>query len=302
VKILLFGGSGQLGWELERSLAPLGEIVAPCRTDAELCGDFLDLEGLRATVQRVRPAIIVNAAAYTAVDRAEEERDAASVVNAAAPGALAVAARLQGAWLLHFSTDYVFDGSGAAPWTETDLPRPLNHYGRSKLEGERLVAAHCERHLILRTSWLYSARGSNFARAILRQAGRNDSLQVVDDQIGAPTGAELLADISAHVLRAAVANPALAGLYHAAAMGETTRHGYARFLVESAIAAGAGLKASPERVHPISTVGVLSAARRPLNSRLETARLREVFGLHLPHWKKGVARMVLQTVVPEVQR
>jgi dTDP-4-dehydrorhamnose reductase len=236
------------------------------------------------------------------VDRAEEEVATATAVNAAAPGALATAAQLQGAWLLHFSSDYVFDGSGAAPWTETDLPRPLNQYGRSKLEGERLVAAHCERHLILRTSWLYSARGSNFANAILREAGRTDSLQVVDDQVGAPTGAELLADISAHVLRAAAANPALAGLYHAAALGETTRHGYARFLVESAAAAGAALKSRPEHVHPTSTAGVLSAARRPLNSRLDTARLREVFGLHLPHWTEGVARMVLQTVVPEVQR
>jgi dTDP-4-dehydrorhamnose reductase len=264
-----------------------------------LCGDLLDLEGLGHTVRKVHPTIIVNAAAYTAVDRAEEEAKAAMAINGTAPGALATAAQAHGAWLVHFSTDYVFDGTGSVPWTEDALPRPLNQYGLSKFEGERLVAAHCERHLILRTSWLYATRGSNFATAILRQARRTESLQVVDDQIGAPTSAELLADLSAHVVRAAVAKPALAGLYHVAPLGHTTRHGYARALIDRAAAAGAGLKASSERVEAVSTAEVPSAARRPLNSRLDTGKLREAFGLYLPHWTQGVERWVAQMVVAE---
>ena len=296
MKILLFGKSGQLGWELERSLAPLGEVVAPRRQDPELCGDLVDLEGVAQTVRKVRPEVVVVAAAYTAVDRAEDEAAIAGTINAEAPSVLAAQAQALGAWLLHFSSDYVFDGSGTLPWREADAARPLSEYGRSKLEGERRVASQCERHLILRTSWLYSARGANFATAILRQARERDHMQVVDDQVGAPTSAELLADVSAHVLRDAMAKPGLAGLYHVAAGGETTRHGYARYLLERAAQAGVPLNTAPGRIEPVPTSKLPGAAERPLNSRLDTTKLRSAFGLRLPHWTQGVDRMVAQAI------
>ena len=201
MKILLFGKNGQVGWELQRSLAPLGQVVALDRHSREHCGDLSDLAGLTQTVQALRPDVIVNAAAHTAVDKAESEPELARTLNALAPGALAQAAQSVGAWLLHYSSDYVFDGSGEQPWSETDATGPLSVYGRSKLEGEQLIQAHCAKHLIFRTSWVYAARGGNFAKTMLRLAKERDSLSVIDDQFGAPTGAELLADVSAHALR-----------------------------------------------------------------------------------------------------
>lgn len=298
MKILLFGAGGQLGWELQRSLAPLGELVAlGTQGAAGLCGDFNDPEGLRRTVAQVRPDAIVNAAAYTAVDRAEAEPDVAHRINAVAPGVLAEAARGAGAALVHYSTDYVFDGSGAAPWREDDPAAPLNVYGRSKLEGERQVRAVLPRHLVLRTSWLYAARGANFARTMLRLAAERERLEVVDDQVGAPTGADLLADVTAHALRAMLDQPARAGLYHVAAAGETSWHGYARFVLAHARRAGAALRAGPDQVHPVSSAAHAAAARRPRNSRLDTTRLRATFGLALPPWEQGVARMLHETLV-----
>jgi len=181
LKILLFGANGQVGWELQRSLSPLGDLVVLDRHHTELCGDLADLKGIAETVRLVAPDVIVNAAAYTAVDRAESDSEAAHLVNAAAPGVLAEAATAAGAWLVHYSTDYVFDGSGSKPWVETDPTGPLNVYGRTKLEGEQLIARHCEKHLIFRTSWVYAARGGNFAKTMLRLAKERDTLSVIND-------------------------------------------------------------------------------------------------------------------------
>ena len=291
MKILLFGCGGQVGWELQRSLLPLGELVALDYDSTNLCGSFTDLAGLARTVRAVRPDVIVNAAAHTAVDRAEAEPELAHTLNAAAPAVLAREAQTLGAWLVHYSTDYVFDGSGNAPWTEVDTPAPLSVYGRTKLAGEAAVAAH-ERHLIFRTSWVYAARGGNFARTMLRLAKDRDSLNVIADQVGAPTSAELLADVTAHALRAALERPALAGLYHTVAAGETSWHGYALHVLARAAARGQGLKAGPQSVMAIATDQYPTAARRPLNSRLDTAKLRGAFSLALPDWRLQVDRML----------
>lgn len=296
VRILLFGRDGQLGWELQRSLAPLGEVLAlGSGGEQGLCGDLRDADGLVRTLQAVQPEAIVNAAAYTAVDRAESEPELAHVVNAEAPGVLAREARRLGAALVHYSTDYVFDGSGSRPWREDDAPAPLNVYGRSKLAGERRITEVLPRHLILRTSWVYAARGANFARTMLRLAREREQLQVVDDQVGAPTGAELLADVTAHALRDLLADAGKAGTYHVAAAGETSWHGYARFVLGQARSAGQVLKAGPDQVLPVATDAWPTPARRPHNSRLDTTRLRATFGLALPAWQQGVVRMLQES-------
>lgn len=296
MKILLFGKNGQVGWELQRSLAPLGELVALDRHSKDFCGDLADLDGIRDTVQKVRPQVIVNAAAYTAVDKAESDAGTAHTVNAEAPGVLAQAADAAGAWLVHYSTDYVFDGSGSKPWEETDPTGPLSVYGRTKLEGEQRIAARCARHLILRTSWVYAARGGNFAKTMLRLAAERDRLTVISDQFGAPTGADLLADVTAHMLRSALSGPAagFAGIYHVAAAGETSWHGYARFVLDCAAESGRALKASPGTVDPVATSAFPTPAVRPHNSRLNTAKLCGAFGLQLPAWQQGVARMLAE--------
>jgi dTDP-4-dehydrorhamnose reductase len=301
MKILLLGRNGQLGWELQRSLCLLGEVVALGRDAAAnpdgLCGDLGDLPALARTVRRVAPQVIVNAAACTAVDRAQSDPDAAGTINAAAPALLAREAEALGAWLVHYSTDYVFDGSGTVPWRETDAPAPLNVYGQTKLAGERQVAAACTRHLLLRTSWVFAARGGNFAKTMLRLAAQRETFSVVDDQIGAPTSAELLADASAHMLRAAVAQPGLAGLYHCTAAGETSWHAYARFVVDQARARGWPLQATAEGIVPIPSCDYPTPAPRPLNSRLDCDKLRSTFGLRLPPWQAHVLRM-LDTIRP----
>lgn len=296
MKILLLGKSGQVGWELQRSLAPLGEVIALDRRGTELCGDLADLDGISATVRLVRPDVVVNAAAYTAVDKAESDVTTAHLVNAEAPGAIAEAAKAVGAWLVHYSTDYVFDGSGSKPWEENDRPGPLNVYGRTKLEGEQRIAARCAKHLILRTSWVYSARGGNFAKTMLRLAAERDRLSVINDQYGAPTGADLLADVTAHMVRSALSGTAgdFAGIYHAAAAGETSWHGYARFVVDHASKSGLDLKASPATVDPVPTTAFPTPATRPHNSRLNTAKLQASFGLQFPAWQQGVARMLTE--------
>jgi dTDP-4-dehydrorhamnose reductase len=296
MKILLFGKNGQVGWELQRSLAPLGEVVALDRHSKDFCGDLADLDGIRETVRQVRPDAIVNAAAYTAVDKAESDAAAAHTINADAPGVLAEAADAAGAWLLHYSTDYVFDGGGSKPWEEADPTGPLSVYGRTKLEGEQRIAAQCARHLILRTSWVYAARGGNFAKTMLRLAAERDRLTVINDQYGAPTGADLLADVTAHMLRGALTAPAarVAGVYHVAAAGETTWHGYAQFVLDCAARSGALLKAAPGTVDPVATSAFPTPAQRPHNSRLNTAKLRGAFGLQPPAWQQGVARMLAE--------
>jgi len=292
MKILLLGKNGQVGWELQRSLASLGELVAPGRDDADLCGDLSNLDGLARTVQTVRPDVIVNAAAHTAVDRAESEPELAHTLNALAPGVLAREAAKIGAWLVHYSTDYVFDGSGNHPWTEADIPAPLSVYGRSKLEGERLIQAACPHHLIFRTSWVYAARGGNFANTMLRLAQERERLTVINDQFGAPTGAELIADVTAHALRQCLRLPTDAGLYHLAAAGETTWHGYANQVLALARQTGGAIKIKATEVAPVPTSAFPTAARRPLNSRLDCQKLQGTFGLALPKWERGLGRMM----------
>ena len=298
MKIILLGPDGQVGWELRRALAPIGEVIALARGDGRpgTCGDLAQPDALAATVKALRPDIVVNAAAYTAVDKAESDADTARTVNALAPGALARTMAELGGWLLHYSTDYVFDGSGDQPRTEDAATGPLSVYGRSKLEGEELIRASGCRHLILRTSWVHAARGGNFARTMLRLAGERDRLTVIDDQVGAPTGADLLADIAAHALRRAMSDPTLSGTYHAVASGEVTWCGYARHVLAWARQRGVPLKAGPDAVHATLTRDYPTPATRPLNSRLDTSRLQRRFDLHLPAWQDGVDRMLAEAL------
>lgn len=295
MKILLFGKGGQVGWELQRALAPLGELIAlDFDTAGDLSGDFSQPEAVAATVRRVAPDLIVNAAAHTAVDKAESEADLARLINASTPGRIAQEAKALGAHLIHYSTDYVFDGSGDAPRDETAATGPLSVYGRTKLEGEQLIAASGATHLILRTSWVYAARGGNFAKTMLKLAKERERLTVIADQFGAPTGAELLADVSAHAARMLRARPELSGLYHCVAAGETSWYGYAAHVIARARAAGHAIKVAPDAILPIPTTDYPTPATRPLNSRLDTRRLREVFGLVLPPWQQGVDRMLAE--------
>jgi dTDP-4-dehydrorhamnose reductase len=294
MKILLMGKNGQVGWELQRSLAVLGEVVALGSGRGDLCGDLSNLEGIAATVRLVAPDVIVNAAAHTFVDRAESEPELARLINAQAPGVLALEAARSGALLVHYSTDYVFDGSGECAWVETDGTGPLGVYGQSKLEGEQAILASGCRHLIFRTSWVYAARGANFAKTMLRLAQERERLSVIDDQIGAPTGADLLADVTAHAVRSAMLNPELLGLYHLAASGQTSWHGYASFVIEQAREAGLDIKVAPDGIERVASSAFATAAVRPKNSRLNTAKLRNAFELHLPDWQSGVARMLAE--------
>ena len=294
MKILLLGKNGQVGWELQRSLAPLGEVVALGSDSQQYCGDFTDLQGIAETVRAIAPDIIVNAAAHTAVDKAESEAELARTINALAPGVLAQEAKRLDAWLVHYSTDYVFDGSGDQPWLETDATGPLGVYGASKLEGEQLIQQAGCKHLIFRTSWVYGARGGNFAKTMLHLAQERESLKVIDDQMGAPTGAELLADVTAHAIRTAQRNLEVSGLYHLVAAGETSWHGYASFVLDFARQAGMTLKVSPDAVYPVLTSAFPTPAKRPHNSRLNTEKLQDTFDLSLPHWQSGVERMLTE--------
>ena len=296
LKILLFGKNGQVGWELQRSLAPLGEVIALDRNSTSLCGDLTNLSGLRATAQAVRPDVIVNAAAYTAVDKAESEPELARTVNALAPGVLAHEAARIGALLVHYSTDYVFDGSGTRPWTEADAPAPLSVYGQTKLEGEQLIQIACPQHLIFRTSWVYAARGGNFAKTMLRLAQERERLTVINDQFGAPTGADLLADVSAHAIRQLLYSQQGGGLYHLAAGGETSWHGYAKHVVAQTKRMHPAIKIVAESVDAIPASAYATPARRPLNSRLDTQKVQTTFGLSLPPWQRGVDRMLAETL------
>jgi dTDP-4-dehydrorhamnose reductase len=300
MKILLLGKNGQVGWELQRSLAPLGEVVAlgsnSSTGNGDLCGDLTNLEGIAATVRLVAPDVIVNAAAHTFVDRAESEPELARLINAQAPGVLALEAARCGALLVHYSTDYVFDGSGDQAWIETDATGPLGVYGQSKLEGEQAIMASGCRHLIFRTSWVYAARGANFAKTMLRLAQEREHLNVIDDQIGAPTGADLLADVTAHALRSAMLRPKLLGLYHLAASGQTSWYGYASFVIEQACEAGMDIKVGPDGIERVASSTFVTAAVRPKNSRLNTDKLRHAFDLHLPDWQSGVARMLAEVM------
>ena len=296
MKILLFGKGGQVGWELQRSLAPLGELVALDADSQELCGDFNHLDGVIQTIRAVAPDVIVNAAAYTAVDKAESEPERVRAINALAPAALARESRKLGAWLVHYSTDYVFDGSGSKPWLETDPTGPLSVYGSTKLEGEEAILASGCYHLIFRTSWVFAARGGNFAKTMLRLAQERERLTVINDQIGAPTGADLLADVTAHAIRTALQRQDVSGLYHLVAAGETSWYGYARFVLNLARQAAVRLKVAPENILPVPASAFPLPAQRPENSRLDTSKLRSTFDLTLPLWQAGVARMLTETL------
>lgn len=297
MKILLFGKDGQLGNALQHSLVPLGNVVALSRTSTHLCGDLDDFFGIAATVQKVAPHVIINAAAFTAVDRAETERTMAYRINALAPEVLAQAAEKCAALLVHYSTDYVFNGIGTTPWVETDMPAPVNYYGVSKLAGEQAILASGCRHLIVRTSWLYAAQGNNFLKTILRLAAERPQLSIVDDQIGAPTGASLVAAVTAQALPQVLRQPEQAGLYHLAASGAVSWFEYARCIVEYARHMGVNGALALDGLMPIPAREYKTPALRPYNSRLNTTKICQTFGLHLPPWQLGV-REVLSELIP----
>lgn len=300
MKLLLLGRNGQVGWELQRSLAPLGELIALDRQDDAggqgLCGDLSRLDELARTVRALRPDVIVNAAAHTAVDKAESEPEQARLLNALAPQVLAREAAQTGALLVHYSTDYVFDGSGSAARTETEATAPLSVYGSSKLEGEQLIQASGCRHLIFRTSWVYAARGGNFAKTMLRLAQEREALSVIDDQWGAPTGADLIADVTAHAIRQLQRQPGDQGLYHLVAGGETTWHAYASHVIARARELAPDRPWKVQRIAAVPTSAFPTPAQRPHNSRLNTDRLQQTFGLRLPHWQAGVDRMLQEII------
>lgn len=296
MRIVLFGKNGQVGWELQRSLAPLGELISLDRHSQNHCGDLTDLDGLARTIETLQPDVVVNAAAYTAVDKAESEPELAERINAEAPAMLAEAAKRVGAWLAHYSTDYVFDGSGELPWKEDDAVNPLSVYGKTKLQGEQAIQASGAKHLIFRTSWVYATRGNNFAKTMLRLAQEREQLSVIDDQIGAPTGADLIADVTTHTIRSAIKHAELSGVYHLAAGGATSWHQYALHVLDFARRQGVELKVPLEMVKAIASTEYPTAAQRPLNSRLNTEKLRRSFSLHLPDWQVGVERMLIETL------
>ena len=296
MKILLLGKNGQVGWELQRSLAPLGEVLALDRYSTLHCGDLSQPEQLVQTVLTFRPDFIVNAAAQTAVDKAESEPELARCLNTDAPSALAQAAAQIGAWLVHYSTDYVFDGSGSYARQEGEGTGPLSVYGQTKLDGEKAIVASGCKYLIFRTSWVYSARGGNFAKTMLRLAQDREKLTVINDQFGAPTGADLIADVTAHAIRRVLntQNMSLGGVYHLVASGETTWHGYARHVIEEAKRQSPALSWKVEEVAPVPTSAFPTPATRPLNSRLCTQKLQQAFNLVLPPWQQGVDRMLAE--------
>jgi dTDP-4-dehydrorhamnose reductase len=292
MKVLLLGKDGQVGWELQRSLSPLGELIACGRQEA----DMEDVDRLRQLVRCVQPHLIVNAAAYTAVDKAESEPEKARRINAEAVGVLAEEANRLNAWLVHYSTDYVFDGEKPSSYDEGDQTNPLSVYGKTKLEGEQLIFKSHPKHLIFRTSWVYAARGGNFAKTMLRLAEEREELKVIADQYGAPTSAELIADVTALVLsRIAYTGDSaftFAGTYHLTASGHTNWHGYAQYVLELAQSKGLKLKAGPAAVLPIPTEAYPLPARRPKNSRLNTTKLTSTFNIHLPGWWYHVQRLM----------
>ncbi|KPC50106.1 dTDP-4-dehydrorhamnose reductase [Amantichitinum ursilacus] len=291
--ILITGKTGQVGFELQRSLAVLGRVVALDRSECDLSQP----EALRALVQRLQPDVIVNPAAYTAVDKAETDQAAAQAINGAAPGVLAEEAARLNALLVHYSTDYVFAGDDQTePYTENAATAPRSVYGQTKLAGEDAIRAAHARHLILRTSWVYGAHGANFLKTALRLVQERDALKIVADQIGAPTAASLIADVTAQLVAQYLHTDEPAaypyGTYHLAAEGETSWHGYARYVAAAAQQAGVALKATPERIEAIPTSAYPLPAPRPANSRLDTQKLRATFGLTLPQWQAGVDQVL----------
>lgn len=301
MKILLLGANGQVGFELQRALAPLGDVVAATRSGILPGGsacesvDLYDADSLRALCRRVAPQLLVNAAAHTAVDRAEDEEDLALRANGAAPGVLGAWAAQSGAALVHYSTDYVFDGQGTRPYREDDATAPIGAYGRSKLAGEQALAASGADYLNFRTAWVYAARGGNFLRTMLRLARERERLGVVADQRGAPTPARLIAATTVCVLARWLAQDAaqrrgLSGSYHLVSAGECSWHEFAAAIFAQARAAGL-IERIPE-LTPIATADYPTRARRPAYSVLDSARLRARFGVELPHWQRGLSDVI----------
>jgi len=297
MKIILFGKNGQVGWELQRSLAPLGELIALDRHSPNHIGDLTHPLAVTDFIMAQKPDVVVNAAAYTAVDAAETDYNLAFAVNALGAEAISWGAYHTNAWFVHFSTDYVFHGGGTTPWAEDDEPCPINQYGQGKLSGERLASIG-RRHLTFRTSWVYSARGGNFAKTMLRLAQERDQLKVINDQFGAPTGAELIADVAAHAIRQVTqmgdAGEALSGFYHLAASGETTWFEYAKHVLAQARHAQPAIELKVTQIDPVPTSAFPTPARRPHNSRLDTGKLQRTFGVTLPPWQAGVNRMLTE--------
>lgn len=288
-RFLITGANGQLGFELQRALAPLGEFIALDRAGCDLS----IADSIRAAVRAAKPDVIFNAGAYTAVDKAESEPDQAHAINAVAPGVIGEEAAKIGALVIHYSTDYVFDGKKAEAYLEADTATPLGVYGETKLAGEQALVGSCARHLIFRTSWVFGLHGKNFIKTILRLASERSELKIVADQFGAPTGAALLADTSTHIaaryLRDGSENFPF-GLYHLAAAGETSWHGFAQHIV--AKATNAPFRDAINRIHPITTPEYPTPAARPANSRLDTTKFRTAFGLHLPDWRHGADQVL----------
>lgn len=296
MKILLLGNKGKIGWELQRSLAPLGDLISKSRAEADLS----DTEAIRSIVRRENPEIIVNAAAYTAVDRAETEVSLVRKVNEIAVKALAEESFAIGSLLVHYSTDYVFDGKKNAPYVESDDTSPLSVYGRSKAKGEVAIRQSGCDHMIFRTSWICSVRGWNFAKAILKMAQERETLQVVDDQIGAPTSAETVADVTAHCIRTIqcyqTTKSDFVGTYHLTSLGETSWFEYAKLLVREASKRGMKLRVDANAIQPVSSDLFPSIATRPKNSRLDTSKLRSKFEVLLPDWNQSVERILDELV------
>lgn len=290
MNILLLGANGQVGWELRRSLAPLGNVTPLSRNDRDPVGDLADLDGIARTIRTIAPDVIVNAAAYTAVDQAETDKAAARLINTDAVRVVAEQAARLGSLLIHYSTDYVFDGEGSTPFKEDHPTAPLNEYGRTKRDGEEAIIASGCKAAILRTSWVYAARGRNFLKTILRLAQSREKLDVVADQFGAPTGAELIADVTSRVIPAAVASPDKLGTYHLTASGETSWHGYASFIVDTARQLGVPLRV--EKLNPIGSDAFPTPAARPRNSRLDCGKIANAFAVRLPDWRLGVSRVI----------
>lgn len=292
MKILLIGKNGQVGWELQRSLVTLGDVVAVDYFDNTLCGDLSNPQGIAQTIQTVKPDVIVNAAAHTAVDKSETEQELSRLLNADSVEVIAKESAKLGALLIHYSTDYVFNGEGTHYRNEDEQTGPLNVYGETKLAGELAVAKHNARHFIFRTSWVYATRGANFAKTMLRLAKEKEKLSIINDQFGAPTGAELLADATAIAIRTAVHNQKLFGTYHLVASGETTWFDYAQYVFS--IAKELGETLSIKEVIGVDTSAYPTPAKRPHNSRLSNKKFQTAFEVQLPDWKVGVKRVVTE--------
>ncbi|MFK5913747.1 MAG: dTDP-4-dehydrorhamnose reductase [Woeseiaceae bacterium] len=289
-KILLLGANGQVGWELQRSLTLLGEVNVCGKHEA----NFENLEELGQLVDDYQPTIIVNAAAYTAVDKAESEPERVAQINAVAVKLLAQKAKQLNAWLVHYSTDYIFDGSNSVPYKESDKPNPQSVYGVTKLQGEKNIQEVACKHLIFRTSWVYAARGANFAKTMIKLAKERDELKVINDQIGAPASAELIADITSLCLFRVKqdSNSKLSGLYNLVPDGEVSWFGFAKYVITLAEKYGVNLKVTPENIQPIPTTDYPTSAKRPMNSRLDVNKIKDAFGVNIPHWKTHVHRLI----------